>query len=175
MKKEIDNKIQNIKLLLLDVDGVLTDGSITYTDSGEEIKSFNAKDGLGIRLLMDSGVGVGIITGRKSNALVLRCKNLGIELLFDGISDKLQALDAVMETTGISLDAIAFAGDDLPDIPVMKKVGLSFAVADASPDVIKAADITCAQSGGKGAVRHICERILKSKGLWPDILIGFNG
>ncbi len=162
--------LKNIKLLLLDVDGVLTDGSITYTDSGEQIKSFNSKDGLGLRLLMDSGINVGIITGRKSQALNLRCKNLGISLLFDGIKDKSKALDKIAQDTGFSFENMAFVGDDLIDLPAIKKVGVSFCVQDASKDVKNHSDIITNQNGGSGAVREICEMILKAKGEWESIL-----
>jgi len=164
------NKLSNIELLLLDVDGVLTDGTITYSDSGEQIKSFNSKDGLGLRLLMDSGIKVGIITGRKSKALEYRCQNLGITLLFDGIKDKLEALGNITSQTGTALKKIAFVGDDLIDLPVMKKVGVSFSVLDASRDVKKHSDIVTTQKGGQGAVREVCETILKAKGLWNNIL-----
>ncbi|MCD4676115.1 MAG: HAD hydrolase family protein [Desulfobacula sp.] len=164
------SKLANIQLLLLDVDGVLTDGSITYSDSGEQIKSFNSKDGLGLRLLMDSGIGVGIITGRKSKALEYRCKNLGIKLLFDNIRDKSKALDNITSQTGIVPEKIAFAGDDLIDLPVMKRVGISFCVSDACQDVKNHSDIITSRKGGQGAVREICERILKAQGLWDTIL-----
>lgn len=162
--------LSDIELLLLDVDGVLTDGSITYSDSGEQIKRFNAKDGLGIRLLMDAGIGVGIITGRKSKALEHRCKNLGIHLLFDGIKNKAEALETICAQTGKNAEKIAFAGDDLIDLPVMKRVGFSFCVCDACPEVKTHADRVTRHKGGKGAVREICESILKSKGLWDAIL-----
>lgn len=188
-------RLAGIKLLLLDVDGVLTDGKITYTDSGEEIKHFCSKDGFGVRLLMDAGVKVGIITGRAANgALNARCNNLGIDLIFDRIKDKRVALRKIVdelilldktfecrtiteETAQDNIEAheikysqIAFAGDDLPDIPVMRLCGFSFAVANASSEVIKIADYTTKNRGGDGAVREICEEILKAKGLWEDIL-----
>lgn len=159
-----------VKLLLLDVDGVLTDGSINYTDSGEEIKQFNAKDGLGLRLLMQAGVGVGIITGRKSEALLQRCRNLGIDLIFDNVKhDKTQAFATILAETGLAASETAFAGDDLPDIPVMEKAGVGFAVADAACEVIEKSDITTLCPGGRGAVREICEKILKAKGVWRDV------
>jgi 3-deoxy-D-manno-octulosonate 8-phosphate phosphatase (KDO 8-P phosphatase) len=164
------DKLKKIELLLLDVDGVLTDGSITYSDSGEQIKSFNSKDGLGLRLLMDSGIKVGIITGRKSKALEYRCQNLGITLLFDGIKNKSTALDEIIDITHINKEKIAFAGDDLIDLPVMKAVGVSFCVGDAAKDVKNNSDIITTQKGGHGAVREICESILKAKGLWAGIL-----
>ncbi len=166
-------RLEKIRLLLLDVDGVLTDGSITYTHSGEEIKTFNAKDGFGIKLLMSAGVKVGIITGRKSNALTSRCHDLGIDLIFDGIKNKINALEVILKQTKTSYDETAFAGDDLPDLPVMKKVGVSITVSDASCDVIKEADIIISLKGGHGAVRQICEDILKAKGLWKNTIAQF--
>ncbi|MBU1343044.1 MAG: HAD-IIIA family hydrolase [Proteobacteria bacterium] len=163
-------KLAKIELLLLDVDGVLTDGSIIYSDSGEQIKRFNSKDGFGLRLLMDSGIGVGIITGRKSKALEYRCKNLGITLLFDNIKDKSKTLDTITAQTGITVDKIAFVGDDLIDLPAMKRVGVSFCVSDACREVKDHSDIITSQKGGQGAVREICDSILKAKGLWDAIL-----
>lgn len=163
-------QLSDTQLLLLDVDGVLTDGTITYTDSGEQIKRFNAKDGLGLRLLMDAGIKVGIITGRSSQALVHRCRDLKIDLIFQGTIDKSKALDAVRTETGIDTDRIAFVGDDLIDLPVMTRVGIPICVFDALPDVKKHAIYVTDACGGKGAVREICEKILKAKGLWETIL-----
>ena len=119
---------------------------------------------------MDSGIGVGIITGRKSKALEYRCENLGITLLFDNIKNKSNALDKIISQTGITPEKIAFAGDDLIDLPVMKRVGVSFCVSDAYQDVKNHSDIITNQKGGHGAVREICESILKAKGLWDVIL-----
>ncbi|MBF0204867.1 MAG: HAD-IIIA family hydrolase [Desulfamplus sp.] len=167
-------RLSAIKLLLLDVDGVLTDGKITYTDSGEEIKNFCVKDGLGLRLLMNSGVKVGIITGRSAGgALTQRCRNLGIDIVFHGIKDKTAALKKIVEEQVIDIPEVAFVGDDLPDVSVMKQCGFSFAVVNSSPEVIRHADYTTANRGGDGAVREICEAILKAKGLWEGILDRF--
>ncbi len=166
-------KLKKIKLLLLDVDGILTDGSITYTSTGEEIKTFNAKDGLGIKLLIRSGIRIGIITGRKSAALRSRCRDLGIDILFDGVDDKISALEKILKDTKISAEETAFAGDDLPDLAVMKRVGLAITVPDASCHVIERADMVTSFNGGKGAVRQICEDILKSKNLWEQTMAGF--
>ncbi len=157
-------------MLLLDVDGVLTDGKITYSDSGEQIKSFDSKDGLGLRLLMDAGIKVGIITGRSSNALNHRCKNLGINLLFDNVSDKAAVLDKIIQETGIQTQGIAFIGDDLIDLPAMRKVGVAVTVNNAPTDVKTHADIVLSKNGGNGAVREFCEDILKAKGLWNEIM-----
>lgn len=166
-------QLADIRLLLLDVDGVLTDGSITYTDSGEQIKTFNAKDGLGIRLLMDAGVLVGIVTARVSGALRHRCENLGITLVFDGISDKAGALASISETTQVNTAHIAFMGDDLIDLPAMIRAGFAFTVADAPIEVKDRADMVTDLPGGKGAVRQACKAILKAKGLWETSIARF--
>ncbi len=167
------DKLKNVKLLLLDVDGVLTDGSIIYNDQGTEIKAFNAKDGLGIRLLIEAGIEVGIVTGRSSNALKYRCENLNISLIFDGIRDKSIILDSILARTGVQPEQIAFIGDDLPDLPLLKKIGLPVAVADAHEKVIAISDIVTPSKGGKGAVREICEAILKAQGFWDKILVKY--
>jgi len=167
---KLQERLKRIQLLLLDVDGVLTDGSIVYDDRGMETKAFNAKDGLGMRLLMDSGIDIGLITGRSSNALKHRCRNLGIHLLMDGVKDKAAALEQIKSDSGLTEDQIAFVGDDLPDMAIMARVGMGIAVADAQPAVRDMAHMVTGQPGGKGAVREVCEAILVSKGLWDDIL-----
>lgn len=167
------NKLKHIKLLILDVDGVLTDGGIIYNDNGVETKIFNVKDGLGIRLLMQAGINLCIATGRRSNALYNRCKNLGIEHIFDGADDKAAILDLILDRTGVSAEQVAFIGDDLPDLALMKKVGLSIAVADAHKTVLKNADMVTSTKGGNGAVREVCEAILKAQGFWENILERF--
>jgi len=164
------NRLERIKLLILDIDGVLTDGGIVYNDTGVETKEFNVKDGLGIRLLMEAGIDLCIITGRRSGALRHRCKNLGIDLIFDGIDNKAAVFDLVLDRTGAAAEETAFIGDDLPDIALMKRVGLAIAVADAHPIVLENADMVTSANGGKGAVREACEVILKAQGLWENIL-----
>lgn len=166
-------KLADIRILLLDVDGVLTDGSIVYTDSGEQIKQFNSKDGLGLRLLMDAGIQVGIVTGRTSNALLHRCRNLKLDLIFDGVQDKRTVIKDISDKTGIPPGNMAFAGDDLIDLPIMKRVGVSFCVADGTKEVQKEATFITRARGGHGAVREICEQILKAKGLWDKALNRF--
>ena len=165
--------LKQVKLLVLDVDGVLTDGRITYTDSGEQVKSFLSRDGLGIRLLMDNRILVGIITGRTSGALAHRCRNLGIDLIFDGINDKGTAMEQLAERTGIPLSAMAFMGDDLIDLPAMQRAGVAVAVADATDEVKSNADIITRAGGGNGAVREFCEAVLKAQGLWEKALKSF--
>jgi len=167
------NKLKRIKLLLLDVDGVLTDGCIIYSDNGVETKVFNAKDGMGIELLMESGIQVGIVTARTSKTLYHRCNNLGISLIFDGVHEKASVLELISEQTGLPAEEIAFVGDDLPDLPLLRRVGFSIAVADAHETVIENVDMTTSAKGGAGAVREICEAILKAQGLWNKILENF--
>jgi 3-deoxy-D-manno-octulosonate 8-phosphate phosphatase (KDO 8-P phosphatase) len=163
-------RLKNIKLLLLDVDGVLTDGGIIYTDSGEQVKMFNSRDGLGIRLLQDAGIQVGIVTGRASRVLRHRCENLGIDLLFDGIADKASVLQKISEKTRIEPADMAFVGDDLVDLPLFARVGISVAVGDAHEVVKEKADWVTTSGGGSGAVREVCDEILRSKGLWDRLV-----
>ena len=159
-----------IELLLLDVDGVLTDGAIAYTEDQTETKVFHVKDGLGIKLLHQSGIRTGIVTGRASPALLRRCRELGIQMVYDNVRDKGAVFDRIMEETGLPASAIAFMGDDLPDLPGFKKAGLSIAVADAHSVVCEQADMITEKCGGQGAVREVCEMILKSKGLWDSLI-----
>lgn len=169
----VKQQIVSVKMLLLDVDGVLTNGSIIYTDQAREVKVFSVKDGMGLRLLMDAGIEVGIVTGRSSMALQTRCDNLGISMVYDGVKDKEKLLTDIMDQTGLASHEIAFAGDDLPDIRIMKRVGLPLAVANACPEVRNVAAYTTSSGGGDGAVREICELILKTKGLWDQVIRRF--
>jgi 3-deoxy-D-manno-octulosonate 8-phosphate phosphatase (KDO 8-P phosphatase) len=169
----VSNKLKDIKLLILDVDGVLTDGSIIYDNNGVETKIFSVKDGLGIRLLMEAGINLCIATGRSSSALNNRCENLGIVHIFDGLSDKSAILDLILDRVGVSAHEVAFIGDDLPDLALMQMVGLSIAVADAHKTVLENADMVTSAKGGAGAVREACETILKAQGLWENILESF--
>ena len=168
------NKLKDIKLLLLDVDGVLTAGDIIYSEDNSESKVFNVRDGLGLRLLMASGVQVGIVTGRRSKALMRRCEDLGISIVIDGTSEKAAALDQICASSGISAAHMAFMGDDLPDLPIMCRTGCAIAVADAHPVVRQKADVITEARGGHGAVREICEKILKAQGNWDHILERYN-
>ncbi|MBR9981968.1 MAG: HAD-IIIA family hydrolase [Desulfatitalea sp.] len=163
-------RLDAIRLLLLDVDGVLTAGEIIYADSGEQHKIFNAKDGVGIRMLKAAGIHVGIVTGRSGEALLHRCRNLGIDLVFDGVRDKAQLLDPITAQTGIGVEQIAFVGDDLPDLSIMRKVKLAVAVADAHPAIRDAAHMITVAGGGRGAVREVCDAILKAQGRWDEMV-----
>jgi 3-deoxy-D-manno-octulosonate 8-phosphate phosphatase (KDO 8-P phosphatase) len=162
-----------VRLLLLDVDGVLTDGTLFYTENSTETKAFNVKDGLGLRMLTRSGVVTGIVTGRSSAALARRCKELGISILYDNVTDKGAILEDILSRTRMKAGQVAFMGDDLPDIPLLRKVGLPIAVADAHPAVREAALFVTTAPGGKGAVREVCERILHARGLWEQAVCNF--
>lgn len=166
----IDTRLKQIDLILLDVDGVLTTGQVIYNDSGQETKVFHVRDGLGVRMLMEAGLTVGIVTGRRSMALVHRCRNLGIHLLKDGIRDKAAALESILQETGVAAADTAFVGDDLPDLPIMRRVGVPIAVGDAHNLVKEAAVLTTQARGGCGAVREISERILKARGDWDPLI-----
>ena len=168
--KILREKLEHIKLLLLDVDGVLTDGSIIYDDDGRETKIFNSRDGVGIRLAMQAGIKIGIVTGRSSKALRHRCENLGIRLVFDGVEDKAGMVAEIISQSGIEAEQAAFMGDDLPDLPLMKLIGLAIAVADAHEIVRRSADWTTRAPGGRGAVREVCEELLKAKGVWNQVV-----
>lgn len=168
-------RARRIRLLLLDVDGVLTDGTIIYDDDGVETKIFNVKDGMGIRLLRIGDIEVGIATGRTSDALIHRCRNLGITIIHQGFKDKTIVLDKIRKDIGLVEDQVAFVGDDLLDIAIMKRVGLAVAVADAHEAVIEVSHMVCEAPGGHGAVREIAEYLLKAQDRWTDILKRFSG
>lgn len=163
-------KLENINLLLMDVDGVLTDGSILYTGTDAQTMAFSVKDGVGIRMLQRAGIVTGVVTGRKSDALSRRVTELGINMCFDGVSDKALLLEQILDKTGCSAEETAFIADDLPDMAIMRKVGVAIAVADASADIKSCAEIITTLPGGKGAVREVCDAILKAKNLWADAL-----
>jgi len=156
-------KAQKIQLLLLDVDGVLSDGRITFDNQSGETKSFNTKDGQGLKLLRESGVEVGIITGRKSEIVERRAQELGIERLIQGREDKFIAMQELLEGDTFALENIAFMGDDYPDLTVMSKVGLSFSINDAHFAVRHYADWVSPSNGGHGAVRDACDLIMLSQ------------
>jgi 3-deoxy-D-manno-octulosonate 8-phosphate phosphatase (KDO 8-P phosphatase) len=166
----IADRFKQIRMVLLDVDGVLTAGEIIYGDSGEQFKVFDVKDGLGIRMLKAADIQVGIVTGRGGEALRHRCANLGIDLVFEKVRDKVQALDQALARTGLTAEATAFVGDDLPDLAIMKKVGLAVAVADAHEAVRAAAHLITRASGGRGAVREVSDAILKAQGCWDELI-----
>ena len=161
-------------MLLLDVDGVLTDGSLVYGSQHEELKTFNVRDGLGIRLALEAGIRVGIVTGRGGAALDRRCRELGITLVFEKIKNKASILDQILTQHAVGGAEVAFVGDDLIDLPLLKRVGLPIAVADAHPEVRRVAAWVTRAPGGKGAVREVCEGLLSAQGHWDGILRKYN-
>ncbi len=167
-----------IRLLVLDVDGVLTDGSLMFGADGCIGKSFNVRDGLGIRLLMDSGIGVGVISGRSSGATDSRLKELGLkdEMVVLGSRDKKRDLGILQKVLGGVKDVeTAVMGDDLPDLPILLRAGFSACPSDATPDVAAICDLVCGNPGGHGAVREVAEMILKGQGRWSDMVQGWMG
>ncbi len=173
MKKDIEQIARGIRLLILDVDGVLTDGSIVLDNEGNELKSFHVRDGHGIKLLIRHGVEVAIITGRVSRVVQRRAQELGIKEVYQKCYDKVVAYEKIKETLSVKDNEIAYMGDDIVDIPVMKRVGLPVAVADAHEDAKRYATFVTKNRGGRGAVRELAEVILKAKGHWEDILSGY--
>ncbi len=158
------DRTRGIRLLVLDVDGVLTDGRILLTDRGEEAKAFHVKDGLGLRMLMERGVQVALVSGRRSAAVEKRAGELGIREVHQGVSDKQALCRALRERGGLEREEVACIGDDLPDLGMFAEAGLRIAVADAAPELRRAADRVTAAPGGCGAVREACEWLLASRG-----------
>ena len=161
--------------MLFDVDGVLTDGRLYLSDSGQEYKSFHSRDGHGMKMLQASGVQIGIITGRRSRLVALRCSELGINHVYQGYRDKLPALQALLADTGLAPEAIGYAGDDVVDLPVMRRVGLAVAVADAHPLVLEAAHWRTHNGGGRGAAREICDLLMQAQGTLDEQLAPYTG
>ena len=159
--KNIQDCLARVELLALDVDGVLTDGGLYYSNSGEELKKFNVKDGQGIKLVMQSGVKVAIISANNSTATLHRAKKLGIERAFVGIEDKLATLKKISQELNLSLDRVAYIGDDLKDLPVLQAVGCPITVADAIPENKASAVYVTELKGGRGCVREICNLLLQ--------------
>ena len=153
-----------IRLFVTDVDGTLTDGSMYYTAEGDHMKRFNTRDGMGLEMLRDAGIEVAIMTGENSEIVLRRAEKLGISRVFIGIKDKLTKMKALCEEMDIPLSSVAYAGDDVNDLEVMKNVGLSFAVADASRVVFEAASVKLTRDGGRGAVREAAEWIIANQG-----------
>lgn len=163
-----ESKARKIKLVILDIDGVLTDGGLHFDNQGNEYKTFNSLDGHGIRMLLECGLEVAIITGRQSDLVKHRMRDLGVELLFQGYRDKRPAFADLLDKTGLQTDDTAYVGDDLPDLPVMCQVGFAVAVQNAHNFVKQHADWVTNASGGSGAVRETTDFILNAQGLLDD-------
>ncbi len=172
--QEILVKAKKLKLLILDVDGVLTDGKLFFDEQGREYKSFHARDGHGIKLLQRTGVVVAVISGRKSPTVALRMKSLDIEHIYQGHEDKVAAFEEIMQKVGCQAEQAAHVGDDLLDLPIMSRVGLAIAVNDAVKEVKAFADWNTTLAGGQGAVREVCDLIMQAQGTFAGILATYN-
>lgn len=170
IKEEIKAKAGKIKLLLLDVDGVLTDGRIIYDSRGRDSKFFDVHDGLGVYVLAKAGIKTILITAKSSKTIRPRAKDMRVAEVFSDIFPKTAVLDKILKKYKVALDEICFVGDDLVDLSLMKKVGMPVAVANAAGEIKEAASFVTSHSGGRGAVREIAELILKSQDKWKDIL-----
>jgi 3-deoxy-D-manno-octulosonate 8-phosphate phosphatase (KDO 8-P phosphatase) len=164
--RELDARARRVRLVLFDVDGVLTDGQLTYGPSGEALKTFNVRDGHGIVLLRLAGIEPGILSARDSEIVRARARELGIRVQSQGLRDKSAALDILMKRTGVTPEEVAFMGDDVNDLPVIVRVGLSAAPPDAEPEVLASANFVASRPGGHGAARELCELILRAQGKW---------
>jgi 3-deoxy-D-manno-octulosonate 8-phosphate phosphatase (KDO 8-P phosphatase) len=163
--KDILDKAAHIKLLIFDVDGVLTDGSLFLGDDGQEYKAFHSQDGHGIKMLQRHGVRCAIITGRTSKVVEHRMRNLGIDLIYQGQENKLEGFADLLKRLDLEPEQVAYVGDDVVDLPVMRKVGLAVAVQDAHPLVLKHAHWQTPRGGGRGAARDVCEMLMEAHGV----------
>ncbi len=170
MFSEVSARARRVKIILMDVDGVLTRGDIVYDGNGLEIKHFNAHDGLGIKLARVAGLRTGIISMRESGTIRKRAAELNIDFLYLGKEKKVSSFEDIKQITGLENDQFCFIGDDLPDIPVMNRVGLAVAVSNATPLTQKNAHYVTISGGGRGAVREVVELILNSQNLLEDAI-----
>lgn len=164
--QDILTKAAKVRLVIFDVDGVLTDGSLFYGDDGQEYKAFNSKDGHGMVMLRECGIKIGIITGRSSEVVRIRMQSLGIDQVYQGQKDKLPAYEQMKDALGLRDEEIAYVGDDVVDLPVMRRVGLSIAVADAHDIVLQHTHWRTKAGGGKGAAREVCELLMRGHGVY---------
>ena len=162
--QDIQERAARIRLVIFDVDGVLTDGSLYLGDDGQEYKAFHSRDGLGMTLLQETGVRLAVITGRTSKVVQLRMENLGISEIYQGYRDKLPAYEELKRRLSLTDEVIAYVGDDVVDLPIMRQVGLAIAVGDAHPRVQQHAHWHTRAGGGQGAAREVCELILDAQG-----------
>ena len=166
--QDVLEKAKQIKLVIFDVDGVLTDSSLFYGDDGQEYKAFHSKDGHGMKMLQSSGVDIGIITARTSDVVRIRMESLGIRHVFQGQLEKRPAYEKLMQQTGLTPQQIAYVGDDVVDLPIMTRVGLAIAVQDAHRLVKQHAHWQTPSAGGRGAARDVCELIMEAQGTLGD-------
>lgn len=166
-------RAEPIKLLLLDVDGVLTDGAITYTHSGDEIKTFHCRDGFGMNMLQKIGVEIGLITARQSEAVKRRAHDLKLTHVFQGIRHKLEVYNSLIQSLNLTPQEVAYMGDDWLDLPVLNQVGLAATVADGMPELRPLVHFVAQHPGGRGAVRDLCDLIIEAKGRRQDLLVEY--
>ncbi len=166
-------KAKNVKLLILDVDGVLTDGRIVIDDRGIETKCFDVRDGHGIKLLKRANIEVVIITGRRSEVVSHRARELGIDSVYQNIHNKLEVYQAILDEKGLKDEEVGFVGDELVDLPLLKRVGFSAVVADGIEELKPYVDYVSQNRGGRGGVREISELILKAQGKWSELMEGY--
>jgi 3-deoxy-D-manno-octulosonate 8-phosphate phosphatase (KDO 8-P phosphatase) len=166
----VRERLDPIRVLVLDVDGVLTDGILLYGSAGEAVKQFSVRDGLAIRLLLDAGLSVAVVTGRRSEIIATRCRDLGLrdELVIQGSRDKAADLDELERRLGLADHQVAAMGDDLPDIPMLERAGFAACPADAAPEVLATCQLVCGAPGGRGAIREVAELLLKAQGRWQE-------
>ena len=168
--REILDRASRIRLVIFDVDGVMTDGKLYLASDGTETKSFNILDGLGIKLLMKAGIHCAIISGRRSDAVERRMRDLGVEHVYHGIEDKLPLFEDLLEQLDLEADQVAHMGDDLPDLPIMRRVGLAVTVTNGSSLIKPYAHWETSRPGGQGAVREVCELVLSAQGQLRPLL-----
>jgi len=173
-KEDLQTKLRRIRLLLLDVDGVLTDGRIILDDRGVETKFFYAQDGSGIKYLLRSGLKCAFISGRKSAVVCRRAEELGIEDCYQDAKDKITAYEKILQKFGLKDEEVAYVADDLTDLPLLRRAGLPVAVADAVEEVKQASIYVTTRPGGRGAVREVTQLILKAQGKWEEILLRYK-
>ena len=166
----LDDRCQSIELILSDVDGVLTDGGLIFDNQGQELKQFHIRDGMAIHIWQRAGNQFGIITGRSSQMVRLRAAELGVEIVRQGVEEKLTTALQVIGEAGFAPEQVCYVGDDLPDLAVIDAVGLGVAVADAAEEVRRTADYITSVDGGHGAVREVVELILKNQNCWNDMI-----
>ncbi len=174
MQPDRENRLKRIRLLLTDVDGVLTDGRVAKLPDGDELKFFSIYDGLGIRLAQKCGIEIGFVSGRRSRQVAARAAELEVKLVVQGVTDKVQAFESICRDRGITAEEIGYIGDDLPDIRLLTKVGFSAAPANAVAAVKEAVDYVTSTKGGKGALREVVELILIAQGKWDQVLIEYG-
>lgn len=166
----VKKKAAKIRLMLLDVDGVLTDGGIIIDSRGGETKRFDVRDGQGIALLIRAGITVGFVSGRSSNLVRHRAKELGVRIVYQGVQDKADAYKEIKKKTGFRDEQIAYLGDDIADLPIMRRVGLAMTVRDSWPGLKPRVDYVTQARGGRGAVREVSELLLKAQNIWHELL-----